>query len=639
MDHPFNSMIGKFICHFDADSFYCACECIRRPELKKKPFAVTQFNSGGFVSVNNIARLAGVRKGDGIGAGGQKALDHFKNRPDALMGEVLKRCPDLIVLPMDTIWYRQVSSNIENALKLAIKKEFLSSSASSFTTSITTANDGNNNNNNNYNNDGYNNNKKKNNNNNNYGVVEKSSIDDYFVDITNLVLNNLLHNKTNYNNNNNNSNISYYQYCSSNNNNNNNHDVLKHHTISNLTKKNTWIYLFDDDKAAFNRIQNERIFSSLPIHLQCAAEIASKLRKYVEETVGVTLSGGISKNKLISRLISKIKHQTNVQTIIENKNVEYLLKCTKIKSVHGLKAQFGNRLINDFNVEFLSDLRKIKYNTLEQKYGKNKANLIYEYSRGQDSSNVVNRPPIKSLLSEQSFAPIDMIKQNNILQQKVNELVSLFIDRLLLLENRIPTLFIIKFRHLYDQIISKSKPFPKLHLFKIKNGNKKDDNDSNECKKYDTDDRSKDRQRLFDIIYQILNNFGNKKLKLSRLALIAGNFQEMNTNQKSIIQMFKKKPNAITTLKKKIIETNNIVRRKVHNVQNYYKCQLCDKMIHIDKKQEHEDFHYALNVSKLEERNNEHYKKKKRKNGNNNDIRNWVIKKKKRRGRGLEERK
>ena len=619
MDHPFNSMIGKFICHFDVDSFYCACECIRRPELKKKPFAVTQFNSGGFVSVNNIARLAGVRKGDGIGAGGQKALDHFKNRPDALMGEVLKRCPDLIVLPMDTIWYRQVSSNIEKALKLAIK-------------TITTTNDGKNNNNNNYNNDGYNNKKKNNNNNNIYGVVEKSSIDDYFVDITNLVLNNLLHNKTNYNNNNNNSNISYYQYCSSNNNNNNNHDVLKHHTISNLTKKNTWIYLFDDDKAAFNRIQNERIFSSLPIHLQCAAEIASKLRKYVEETVGVTLSGGISKNKLISRLISKIKHQTNVQTIIENNNVEYLLKCTKIKSVHGLKAQFGNRLINDFNVEFLSDLRKIKYNTLEQRYGKNKANLIYEYSRGQDSSNVVNRPPIKSLLSEQSFAPIDMIKQNNILQQKVNELVSLFIDRLLLLENRIPTLFIIKFRHLYDQIISKSKPFPKLHLFKIKNGNKKDDNDSNGCKKYDTDDRSKDRQRLFDIIYQILNNFG-KNLKLSRLALMAGNFLEMNTNQKSIIQMFKKKPNAITTLKKKIVETNSIVRRKVHNVQNYHKCQLCDKMIHIDKKQEHEDFHYALNVSKLEERNNEHYKKKKRKNGNNNDIRNWVIKKKKTRER------
>ena len=120
MDHPFNSMIGKFICHFDVDSFYCACECIRRPELKNEPFAVTQFNSGGFVSVNNIARLAGVRKGDGIGAGGQKALDHFKNRPDALMGEVLKRCPDLIVLPMDTIWYRQVSSNIENALKIIL---------------------------------------------------------------------------------------------------------------------------------------------------------------------------------------------------------------------------------------------------------------------------------------------------------------------------------------------------------------------------------------------------------------------------------------------------------------------------------------------------------------------------------------
>ena len=57
---------------------------------------------------------------------------------------------------MDTIWYRQVSSNIEKALNLAIK-------------TITTTNDGKNNNS--YNNDGYNNN--KNNNNNIYGVVEK----------------------------------------------------------------------------------------------------------------------------------------------------------------------------------------------------------------------------------------------------------------------------------------------------------------------------------------------------------------------------------------------------------------------------------------------------------------------------------
>eukprot|EP00943_MAST-04B_sp_MAST-4B-sp1_P001377 g1377.t1 len=441
-------MDDRIVCHFDVDSFYCACECIRRPELKNKPFAVTQFNSGGFVSVNHTARLAGVRKGDGIGAGGQKALDHFKNRPEALMGEVLKRCPDLLVLKMDTIWYRKVSSDIENALKLALKKIcektmplsiLSSSSSSSFPTLLssaqpfspkTRATDIHSN---------------------KLGVVEKSSIDDFFVDITKIVFGYLMHNcdSTTSNNFSDTSDTNYRESCN---------NLRQGLSIGD----GTFVYEYDAGDRRLRRVQNQQAFSRLPIHLQYAAEVATQIRSYVEEMIGVTLSGGISKNKLISRLISKIARKKNVQTLIENKNINYLLKITPIKSVSGLKGQFGNRLITDFNVESLCDLQKIKFNKLEQMYGKTKANLIYEYSRGIDSSRVAERPPIKSLLSEQSFAPIDNVTQNRLLQRKVKEIVALFMDRLLLLENRIPTNFTVKFRHLYNQqLFLPLRQFPK----------------------------------------------------------------------------------------------------------------------------------------------------------------------------------
>ncbi len=609
------NMNDRIICHFDVDSFYCACECIRRPELKNKPFAVTQYNSGGFVSVNHIARLAGVRKGDGIGAGGQKALEHFKNRPDALMGEVLKRCPDLVVLPMDTIWYRKVSSDIENALKLALKKIFertvpLSisspSSSSSSPTHLSSPQTF------------LRKNKNTNIHSNKHGVVEKSSIDDFFVDITKIVFGYLMHNcdSTTSNKFSDTYNTKYRESCN---------DFKQCLSIGNAT----CIYEYDTDGRRLCRVQNRQAFSRLPIHLQYAAEVATQIRSYVEEMIGVTLSGGISKNKLISRLISKIAHRKNVQTLIENKNINYLLKITPIKSVPGLKGQFGNRLVTDFNVESLCDLRKIKFHKLEQMYGKTKANLIYEYSRGIDTSRVAERPPIKSLLSEQSFAPIDNVTQTRLLQRKVKEMVALFIDRLLLLENRIPTNFTVKFRHLYNQVLSKSRPFPKLHLFK--NLNRMNINNGNGLYKYESDDRNKDVEKLYSIIYQILSANGNK-LKLSRLALVAGSFQEFNTKQKSIVDIFSK-ASVPKTLDREIFqEPCNTTSLMEHRNGSHYICALCEKTIRVDKKQEHEDFHYALSISKSEERQSQHQlslqsKKKKRGNGNN-DIRKWIVKKK-----------
>jgi hypothetical protein len=112
-------MSARVVLHCDVDGFYVACELLRRPELRGLPLAVTQFNSGGFVAVSEEARQQGVGKGDGIGAGGQKALDYFKDRPDALMSAVRRRCPQLVVLPMDTLYYRRCSAELHQLISEA----------------------------------------------------------------------------------------------------------------------------------------------------------------------------------------------------------------------------------------------------------------------------------------------------------------------------------------------------------------------------------------------------------------------------------------------------------------------------------------------------------------------------------------
>lgn len=53
-------------------------EVLDNPELQGQPLAVQQFNAGGFVAVSYEAKAAGVRKGDGVGAGGRANIPHLQ---------------------------------------------------------------------------------------------------------------------------------------------------------------------------------------------------------------------------------------------------------------------------------------------------------------------------------------------------------------------------------------------------------------------------------------------------------------------------------------------------------------------------------------------------------------------------------
>ena len=87
------------VAHVDVDAFYVAVERADDPSLAGVPLAVQQGNSGGFVAVSAEARAAGVRKGDGVGAGGRAGIQALREMGAVSAAEARRRCPGLVVRP------------------------------------------------------------------------------------------------------------------------------------------------------------------------------------------------------------------------------------------------------------------------------------------------------------------------------------------------------------------------------------------------------------------------------------------------------------------------------------------------------------------------------------------------------------
>ena len=96
----------RTVLHVDVDAFYVAAERSRNPDLAGRPVAVSQYNSGGFVAVSHEAREAGIRKGDGVGDAGRAAIRWLRENKSISVEEARRKCPSLVVLPMDTDYYR-----------------------------------------------------------------------------------------------------------------------------------------------------------------------------------------------------------------------------------------------------------------------------------------------------------------------------------------------------------------------------------------------------------------------------------------------------------------------------------------------------------------------------------------------------
>lgn len=105
----------------DIDCFYCAVERVDDPSLVGVPLAVEQLNSGGFVAVSYEARGAGIRCGDGAGAGGRASIPHLVNMGARSVQECRAACPGLVVRTMRPERYREFSKQVHALLRRLVQ--------------------------------------------------------------------------------------------------------------------------------------------------------------------------------------------------------------------------------------------------------------------------------------------------------------------------------------------------------------------------------------------------------------------------------------------------------------------------------------------------------------------------------------
>ncbi|PKS12052.1 hypothetical protein jhhlp_001348 [Lomentospora prolificans] len=138
--------------------------------------------------------------------------------------------------------------------------------------------------------------------------------------------------------------------------------------------------------------------------LSIGADIVRDVRARVRERLHYTCSGGISHNKLLSKLGSA-QNKPNKQTVIRSRAVTTFLATIKFTKMRNLGGKLGDQVASEFDTEEINELLSVPLVNLKARLGQDTGLWVYNTIRGIDHSEVNPRTKIKSMLSAKSFRP------------------------------------------------------------------------------------------------------------------------------------------------------------------------------------------------------------------------------------------
>jgi DNA polymerase-4 len=117
-------------------------------------------------------------------------------------------------------------------------------------------------------------------------------------------------------------------------------------------------------------------------------ELTPKIvQKEIENTLGITVTIGISYNKFLAKLASDFKKPNSINIFIDN--VQETLDSLDISYFHGIGSK-TKEFLNDNRIYTGKDLRETPIEKLEQWFGRERAVWFYKICRGIDEREVTN---------------------------------------------------------------------------------------------------------------------------------------------------------------------------------------------------------------------------------------------------------
>ena len=128
-----------------------------------------------------------------------------------------------------------------------------------------------------------------------------------------------------------------------------------------------------------------------------AEEVANEIRETVKFELGLTISVGVSYNKIFAKLGSDMKKPDAV-TVIENESFKDIIWPLPAEDLLGV-GRATKKKLNDYGIKTIGDLAKFDVNILQYRLGKNGVSL-WKFANGNDTSPVAKigyKEPVKSV--------------------------------------------------------------------------------------------------------------------------------------------------------------------------------------------------------------------------------------------------
>lgn len=132
--------------------------------------------------------------------------------------------------------------------------------------------------------------------------------------------------------------------------------------------------------------------------------IADEIRKTVKEELGLTVSVGVSFNKVLAKLGSDFKKPDGT-TVISKENFKEFVWPMKVSELLYV-GRSSLKKLNSFGIKTIGDLANADKNMITEYFGKN-GQMLYEYANGIDNSPVSDynaQSPVKSIGNGKTFS-------------------------------------------------------------------------------------------------------------------------------------------------------------------------------------------------------------------------------------------
>lgn len=142
--------------------------------------------------------------------------------------------------------------------------------------------------------------------------------------------------------------------------------------------------------------------------LAAGALVCGDLRQSAFSRTGFTLSAGISRNKMLSKLVSG-RNKPNKQTVLPERAIAGLLRDLPLRDMNGFGGKLGDRLIDVHGVQKVGELLAYSLPSLIQltegsdAVRSNQGQFMYNACRGIDHETVKQRLAPKSISAGKTF--------------------------------------------------------------------------------------------------------------------------------------------------------------------------------------------------------------------------------------------